>query len=167
MMSFHFILKSYIIILYFRCKSHFNHVNFDSLPKNFLPAHILCYNILKHISLAYNAVRHHIFPNQVSTCPCPCFIAKNPRQVLGLQFWMLNNYWCFLYLLYISLSLLFYHCMLYSGEDLSDLAVEYSICPSKEEGGMLGWVRKGQMVRYSSINWNKLLLVNKCYIVFL
>ncbi|CAN1170404.1 Rhodanese-like/PpiC domain-containing protein 12, chloroplastic [Linum perenne] len=31
-------------------------------------------------------------------------------------------------------------------EDLSDLAVEYSICPSKEEGGMLGWVRKGQMV---------------------
>ncbi|XP_015973394.1 rhodanese-like/PpiC domain-containing protein 12, chloroplastic [Arachis duranensis] len=33
-----------------------------------------------------------------------------------------------------------------SGEDLSDLAVEYSVCPSKEEGGMLGWVRKGQMV---------------------
>ncbi|KAL8545053.1 hypothetical protein ACS0TY_005308 [Phlomoides rotata] len=33
-----------------------------------------------------------------------------------------------------------------NGEDLSDLAVEYSICPSKEEGGMLGWVRKGQMV---------------------
>ncbi|XP_061959186.1 rhodanese-like/PpiC domain-containing protein 12, chloroplastic isoform X2 [Populus nigra] len=32
------------------------------------------------------------------------------------------------------------------GEDLSDLAVEYSLCPSKEEGGMLGWVRKGQMV---------------------
>ncbi|KAL0459121.1 UNVERIFIED_CONTAM: Rhodanese-like/PpiC domain-containing protein 12, chloroplastic [Sesamum latifolium] len=32
------------------------------------------------------------------------------------------------------------------GEDLSDLAVEYSICPSKEEGGMLGWVTKGQMV---------------------
>ncbi|XP_020274543.1 rhodanese-like/PpiC domain-containing protein 12, chloroplastic isoform X3 [Asparagus officinalis] len=32
------------------------------------------------------------------------------------------------------------------GVDLSDLAVEYSICPSKENGGMLGWVRKGQMV---------------------
>ncbi|RDY08647.1 Rhodanese-like/PpiC domain-containing protein 12, chloroplastic [Mucuna pruriens] len=32
-----------------------------------------------------------------------------------------------------------------AGEDLSDLAVEYSMCPSKEEGGMLGWVGKGQM----------------------
>ncbi|KAE8691005.1 Rhodanese-like/PpiC domain-containing protein 12 [Hibiscus syriacus] len=32
------------------------------------------------------------------------------------------------------------------GRDLADLAVEYSICPSKEKGGMLGWVRKGQMV---------------------
>ncbi|GAB4835293.1 hypothetical protein Ancab_000202 [Ancistrocladus abbreviatus] len=32
------------------------------------------------------------------------------------------------------------------GEDLGDLAVEYSICPSKDEGGMLGWVRKGQTV---------------------
>ncbi|XP_047321987.1 rhodanese-like/PpiC domain-containing protein 12, chloroplastic [Impatiens glandulifera] len=32
------------------------------------------------------------------------------------------------------------------GEDLSDLAVEYSICPSKESGGSLGWVRRGQMV---------------------
>lgn len=32
------------------------------------------------------------------------------------------------------------------GADLSDLAVEYSKCPSKESGGMLGWVRKGQMV---------------------
>ncbi|KDP22050.1 hypothetical protein JCGZ_02472 [Jatropha curcas] len=32
------------------------------------------------------------------------------------------------------------------GEDLSDLALEYSICPSKAEGGMLGWVRKGDMV---------------------
>ncbi|GFY94283.1 rhodanese-like domain-containing protein [Actinidia rufa] len=33
-----------------------------------------------------------------------------------------------------------------TGEELSILAEEYSICPSKEEGGMLGWVRKGQMV---------------------
>ncbi|MQM10912.1 hypothetical protein Taro_043812 [Colocasia esculenta] len=33
-----------------------------------------------------------------------------------------------------------------AGVDLSDLAVEYSICPSKQNGGMLGWVRKGQMV---------------------
>ncbi|KAK1390778.1 rhodanese-like/PpiC domain-containing protein 12, chloroplastic [Heracleum sosnowskyi] len=32
------------------------------------------------------------------------------------------------------------------GEDLSDLAAEHSICPSKQDGGMLGWVRKGQMV---------------------
>ncbi|KAK7276655.1 hypothetical protein RIF29_17799 [Crotalaria pallida] len=38
------------------------------------------------------------------------------------------------------------HHRISSGEDLSDLAVEYSICPSKHEGGMLGWVRKGQMV---------------------
>lgn len=32
------------------------------------------------------------------------------------------------------------------GRDLSDLATEHSICPSKSDGGMLGWVRKGQMV---------------------
>uniref|UniRef100_A0A1D1ZKD2 Rhodanese-like/PpiC domain-containing protein 12 n=1 Tax=Anthurium amnicola TaxID=1678845 RepID=A0A1D1ZKD2_9ARAE len=32
------------------------------------------------------------------------------------------------------------------GVDLSDLAVQYSICPSKENGGMLGWVSRGQMV---------------------
>uniref|UniRef100_A0A803MZ21 PpiC domain-containing protein n=1 Tax=Chenopodium quinoa TaxID=63459 RepID=A0A803MZ21_CHEQI len=36
------------------------------------------------------------------------------------------------------------------GEDLSDLAVEYPICPSKEEGGVLGWVRKGQMAAFSA-----------------
>ncbi|KAK2431424.1 co-factor for nitrate, reductase and xanthine dehydrogenase [Trifolium repens] len=33
-----------------------------------------------------------------------------------------------------------------AGEDLKDLAVDHSICPSKDEGGVLGWVRKGQMV---------------------
>ncbi|XP_062188671.1 rhodanese-like/PpiC domain-containing protein 12, chloroplastic isoform X2 [Phragmites australis] len=32
------------------------------------------------------------------------------------------------------------------GADLSDLAVVHSLCPSKENGGMLGWVRRGQMV---------------------
>ncbi|XP_064935985.1 rhodanese-like/PpiC domain-containing protein 12, chloroplastic [Musa acuminata AAA Group] len=32
------------------------------------------------------------------------------------------------------------------GVDLSDLAVEYSVCPSKENGGMLGWIRRGQTV---------------------
>ncbi|CAN6206518.1 unnamed protein product [Urochloa humidicola] len=32
------------------------------------------------------------------------------------------------------------------GADLSDLAVQHSLCPSKENGGMLGWVRRGQMV---------------------
>ena len=37
-----------------------------------------------------------------------------------------------------------------SGMDLSDLAVEFSICPSKDTGGMLGWVRRGQMVINSS-----------------
>ncbi|XP_024536485.1 rhodanese-like/PpiC domain-containing protein 12, chloroplastic [Selaginella moellendorffii] len=30
--------------------------------------------------------------------------------------------------------------------DLSDLATEHSICPSKKNGGMLGWVSKGRMV---------------------
>ncbi|KAJ7558155.1 hypothetical protein O6H91_04G026700 [Diphasiastrum complanatum] len=32
------------------------------------------------------------------------------------------------------------------GADLSDLVEEYSLCPSKSEGGMLGWVAKGQLV---------------------
>ncbi|XP_042474229.1 rhodanese-like/PpiC domain-containing protein 12, chloroplastic isoform X1 [Zingiber officinale] len=36
------------------------------------------------------------------------------------------------------------------GVDLSDLAVEYSLCPSKENGGMLGWIRKGQTVKCHS-----------------
>lgn len=36
--------------------------------------------------------------------------------------------------------------MLHLGVDLSDLAAEYSVCPSKKSGGMLGWVKKGQMV---------------------
>ncbi|MCI03600.1 Peptidyl-prolyl cis-trans isomerase C, partial [Trifolium medium] len=36
-------------------------------------------------------------------------------------------------------------------EDLKDLAVDHSICPSKDEGGMLGWVRKGQMVCCSGL----------------
>ncbi|KAJ7960547.1 Peptidyl-prolyl cis-trans isomerase [Quillaja saponaria] len=40
------------------------------------------------------------------------------------------------------------------GENLSDLAVEYSICPSKEEGGMLGWVRKGQMLEFEEAAFN-------------
>uniref|UniRef100_A0A2P2MF04 Uncharacterized protein MANES_02G138400 n=2 Tax=Rhizophora mucronata TaxID=61149 RepID=A0A2P2MF04_RHIMU len=35
---------------------------------------------------------------------------------------------------------------IWGGEDLSDLAAEYSICPSKGDGGMLGWIKKGQMV---------------------
>lgn len=48
-------------------------------------------------------------------------------------------------------SMIVQYYFLHLGEDLSDLAVEYSICPSKEEGGMLGWVRKGQMVCFSWI----------------
>ena len=50
------------------------------------------------------------------------------------------------YLFVKFLSKAFLLCVVCSGEDLSDLAVEHSICPSKDEGGMLGWVRKGQMV---------------------
>eukprot|EP00249_Psilotum_nudum_P032166 c47366_g1_i1 orf=95-1030(+) len=32
------------------------------------------------------------------------------------------------------------------GHDLSDLATEYSICSSKSEGGVLGWIQKSQTV---------------------
>ncbi|KAI9126649.1 hypothetical protein K1719_002245 [Acacia pycnantha] len=32
--------------------------------------------------------------------------------------------------------------------DLSDLALEYSLCPFKEGGGMLGWVKRGEMKTY-------------------
>ncbi|KAK4276125.1 hypothetical protein QN277_019114 [Acacia crassicarpa] len=35
-----------------------------------------------------------------------------------------------------------------SGEDLSDVAVEYSLCPSKEGGAMLGCVKRGEMKTY-------------------
>ncbi|CAH8313503.1 unnamed protein product [Eruca vesicaria subsp. sativa] len=38
------------------------------------------------------------------------------------------------------------HKRILDGEDMSDLAAEYSICPSKKEGGLLGWVKLGQMV---------------------
>lgn len=52
------------------------------------------------------------------------------------------------YALNANVQLNCYICpLLFSeGEDLGDLAVEYSICPSKQEGGLLGWVKKGQMV---------------------
>lgn len=39
---------------------------------------------------------------------------------------------------------------------MSDLAAEYSICPSKKDGGILGWVKLGQMVCslfYNNINY--------------
>ena len=56
-----------------------------------------------------------------------------------------------LYYSNVILIYIIFHCyLLHSGVDLSDLAVEYSICPSKEEGGMLGWVKKGQMVCYQN-----------------
>lgn len=32
------------------------------------------------------------------------------------------------------------------GHDLSDLAAEFSICPSKSEGGMIGWISRGRTV---------------------
>ncbi|XP_031495792.1 rhodanese-like/PpiC domain-containing protein 12, chloroplastic isoform X2 [Nymphaea colorata] len=37
-----------------------------------------------------------------------------------------------------------------AGVDLSDLAVEYSICPSKENGGMLGWVSEFDQAAFSA-----------------
>lgn len=56
---------------------------------------------------------------------------------------------------YLTVASSFIFCYLFGeGEDLSDLAVEYSMCPSKQEGGMLGWVRKGQMVCEFSIILN-------------
>lgn len=35
---------------------------------------------------------------------------------------------------------------------MSDLAAEYSICPSKKDGGILGWVKLGQMVCFLFYN---------------
>ncbi|GBG65990.1 hypothetical protein CBR_g54969 [Chara braunii] len=32
------------------------------------------------------------------------------------------------------------------GVDLSDLALDYSLCPSKDQGGMLGWIGRGKTV---------------------
>jgi parvulin-like peptidyl-prolyl isomerase len=32
------------------------------------------------------------------------------------------------------------------GDDLGTLATEYSECPSKKQGGMLGWIKKGTLV---------------------
>ncbi|GAQ88539.1 hypothetical protein KFL_004370090 [Klebsormidium nitens] len=36
--------------------------------------------------------------------------------------------------------------ILMNGEDLGALATEYSVCPSKKDGGMLGWIKKGMLV---------------------
>lgn len=63
------------------------------------------------------------------------------------------------FFLFIPILIFFFWFILlfHEGEDLSDLAVEYSVCPSKQEGGMLGWVRKGQMVNERIYLFNLLL----------
>lgn len=37
------------------------------------------------------------------------------------------------------------------GVDLSDLATEHSICASKSEGGMLGWIALGRTVSFCNV----------------
>ena len=37
--------------------------------------------------------------------------------------------------------------MIYGGEKFSDLAKKYSSCPSKKNGGDLGWFSRGDMVK--------------------
>lgn len=81
-----------------------------------------------------------------------------------------NYYYLYYYVFEFCFSwmMYWYFWLLCEGEDLSDLAVEYSICPSKEEGGMLGWVRKGQMVcralEISLENWLLLIFYKVIFI---
>ena len=49
------------------------------------------------------------------------------------------------------------------GEDMSELAAEYSICPSKKDGGLLGWVKLGQMVMPLFKIVMRLVLVLHCH----